>query len=154
MTVGMDADKQGKSIKMARIGLLEDNIRISRLCTTMLQHAGHQVIVYGHPRACLDELLSPPSLAVSQKSLSKKYAQLDALIIDLNLPDISGLEVVNHLVSHPQTRSLPFIFCSAASITEVEQALKLTGRACCIGKPFTYPELISAVAKMIALPTG
>ena len=35
---------------MARVGLLEDNARIARLCVTMLQFAGHSVELYEHPQ--------------------------------------------------------------------------------------------------------
>ncbi|MBO0781286.1 MAG: response regulator [Ktedonobacteraceae bacterium] len=128
---------------MAQIGLLEDNVRIARLCATMLQYAGHQVTVYEHPRQCLDDLLVTSS---SPPIASAKRVPLDMLIIDLNLPDISGLEVVNSLLAHPLTKSLPLIFCTAASALEINQVLQLTPHACCIGKPFTYQELTSAVS--------
>ena len=36
---------------MARIGLLEDNSRIAKLCVTMLGYAGHDVTVYSDPQA-------------------------------------------------------------------------------------------------------
>lgn len=135
---------------MAQIGLLEDNTRIARLCATMLQYAGHQVTVYDHPRKCLDDLLALPS---GQLSMRKMSATLDVLIIDLNLPDISGLEVVNSLNTHAHTKSLPLIFCTAASSNEVDRVLQLIPRARFISKPFTYQQLTSTVSNVVAALT-
>ena len=42
---------------MAQIGLLEDNARIAKLCTTFLHFAGHDVTIYEHPKKCLHALL-------------------------------------------------------------------------------------------------
>lgn len=138
---------------MTHIGLLEDNIRIARLCSTMLQYAGYEVIVYDHPRACLSALLHQPSPAerehiASQSSLAG--LPVDVLILDLNLPDIDGLEVVHTLYSHPRTHSLPLIFCTAASSSEVGKALRVAPSASFIGKPFTFQELTGAVKQALA----
>ena len=51
---------------MARVGLLEDNIRIAKLCVTMLNYAGHDVTLYMDAQECLQalaifDLLTSPS---------------------------------------------------------------------------------------------
>ncbi|MBE3561416.1 MAG: response regulator [Ktedonobacteraceae bacterium] len=133
---------------MAQVGLLEDNARIARLCATMLQYAGHEVIIYEHPRACLDELLEEK--ASTQVLTSKaKILPLDVLILDLNLPDISGLEVVRMLRTHQRTRSLPLIFCTAACSPEVNEALRLVPDASFLGKPFTLQDLAGVVSHAV-----
>src|SRR6266702_2386479 len=43
---------------MASVGLLEDNARIAKLCSTFLHFAGHQVTVYETSQECLQALLS------------------------------------------------------------------------------------------------
>ncbi|HEY7415304.1 MAG TPA: response regulator [Ktedonobacteraceae bacterium] len=140
---------------MAHIGLLEDNIRIARLCATMLQYAGYEVTVYDHPRACLSALLLQ-SLSPEKDEYEHATSQsdptglpVDVLILDLNLPDINGLEVVHALCSHPRTHSLPLIFCTAASSSEVVQALRVAPSASFIGKPFTFQELTGAVKQAL-----
>ena len=79
---------------MARIGLLEDNHRISKLCATMLNYVGHDVIVYIDGVECLDALsfLNPSLWQASSFSLP-----IDVLILDLHLPTLSGLEVLQTL---------------------------------------------------------
>ena len=145
--------KEMPGVTMAQVGLLEDNTRIAKLCATMLQYAGHRVIVYEHPRECLNALLSPsqtndgrhlPPLPVMPSALP-----VDVLILDLHLPDITGLEVLHSLRSHPRTQSLPLIFCTAATPTEIAKALRIAPQASFVEKPFTFQDLISAIASAL-----
>ncbi len=129
---------------MAQVGLLEDNIRIAKLCATMLQYAGHQVVIYKHPQECLRALL--PSLAGCQKLAS---VPVDILILDLHLPDIAGIDVLRSLCSHPNTQSLPLIFCTAATANEIALALHIAPHACFVEKPFTYQDLVSAIQQAL-----
>src|SRR5215831_6076174 len=106
---------------MARVGLLEDNSRIAKLCVTMLNLAGHEVTVYEHADECLNALFTVeiPQLGLGLQSFNPSRLNLpvEVLILDLHLPDINGFEVLRYLQSHPQTRSLPLIFCTAATDT-------------------------------------
>jgi CheY-like chemotaxis protein len=136
---------------MAQVGLLEDNARIAKLCATMLQYAGHHVIIYEHPRECLNDLLlgvvSRQAFAFSP--VATKTLPIDVLILDLHLPDMTGIEVLYSLRAHQRTQSLPLIFCTAATSAEVASALSIAPQACFIEKPFTFQELISAIANAL-----
>lgn len=140
---------------MAHVGLLEDNARIARLCATMLHYTGHQVTVYGHPRECLQALLPPEQkndTIQSQQDATRGALPVEVLILDLHLPDIDALDVLRHLQSHPQTKSLPLIFCTAASSTEVARALTIAPQAGIVEKPFSFQTLITAIASVLKLP--
>jgi CheY-like chemotaxis protein len=142
---------------MAQVGLLEDNTRIAGLCATMLQYAGHQVTIYEHPRECLQALL--PSKAPyngSEQNVHKFTSPslplpVDVLILDLHLPEIDGIEVLHHLLASPTTKSLPLIFCTAATPYEISRALSLAPHASFIEKPFTFRDLTSAITNVLAL---
>jgi CheY-like chemotaxis protein len=142
---------------MARVGLLEDNSRIAKLCVTMLNLAGHEVIVYDHASECLDALFAVGAaqngngtqpLVDSIKALLP-ILPVEVLILDLHLPDMNGFEVLHHLQSHPNTRSLPLIFCTAATDTEVQQALNIAPHACVVWKPFKLQSLTSAITEAL-----
>jgi CheY-like chemotaxis protein len=141
---------------MAYVGLLEDNARIAKLCSTMLQYAGHQVIVYEHPRDCLDALLPERARVQSASALplSKPLPRLpiDVLILDLHLPDIRGIEVLNYLRAYPMTQSLPLIFCTAAAASEIAAARKIAPYAVSVEKPFTFQELVTAISTVLKVP--
>ena len=131
---------------MAQVGLLEDNIRIARLCATMLQYAGHEVTIYEHPRECLDALVIVRDYRLRMyRSAFATSLPVDILMLDLHLPDISGIEVLRCLRAHPPTKSLPLIFCTAAPPAEIAQAFSIAPEASLIEKPFTFQELVARV---------
>ncbi|HLH62675.1 MAG TPA: response regulator [Ktedonobacteraceae bacterium] len=134
---------------MARVGLLEDNDRVAKLCATMLNFAGHQVTIYGHPRECLQALFSGKMPHSDIQVTQGSTLPVEVLILDLHLPDITGLEVLHRLQSHPQTRSLPLIFCTAATDSEVANAMKIAPRASLVPKPFKLQTLVSAIANVL-----
>lgn len=142
---------------MARIGLLEDNIRIARLCATMLHYAGHEVVIYANPQECLcaltPSLMRPPAsgfLDRGREDLS--MLPIDVLILDLHLPLMSGLEVLRLLKSCPRTCGLPLVFCTAATASEINGAFALAPNAVLVEKPFKLQALVAAIARV--LPTS
>jgi len=142
---------------MAHVGLLEDNSRIAKLCVTMLNLAGHEVTLYEHAEECLDALFKVEMTYYSSGAqalqepmkVSRSNLPVEVLILDLHLPDMNGFEVLHHLKSHPNTRSLPLIFCTAATDTEVQQALSIAPSACVVWKPFKLQALTSAISKAL-----
>lgn len=138
---------------MARVGLLEDNMRIAKLCVTMLNYAGHEVVLYGDAQSCL-QALSVLDLRKVPKELkaADTFAPLpiDVLILDLHLPTMPGLEVLRLLRSYPHTCVLPLIFCTAAPISEVNTALQIAPNATLVEKPFKLQTLVSAIAESLA----
>ena len=137
---------------MARVGLLEDNTRIARLCAMMLCYAGHEVSIYQHPRECLCALhLFSDTLPTGERYPLLKSLPIDVLILDLHLPDMTGIEIVHHLRSHPLTNSIPLIFCTAATPNEVSKAMSLVPKANFLEKPFSYGSLVSAIRNALQI---
>lgn len=137
---------------MACIGLLEDNSRIAKLCVTMLNFAGHEVIHYENAKECLNALFAVPTVYEGNSTIYtepistlRPYLPIEALILDLHLPDMNGFELLHHLETHPKTRSLPLIFCTAATENEVNQALRIAPGAWVVEKPFKLQALITAI---------
>ena len=139
---------------MARVGLLEDNARIAKLCATMLQFAGHSVEIYEHPRTCLNALLLPVAKSDGKIHTLVSYFSdlpIEVLILDLQLPEMTGIEVLRHLQEHAHTRDLPLIFCTASNPSEISQALRVAPRATVVEKPFKLDALVSAVLSALSL---
>lgn len=140
---------------MARVGLLEDNSTIARLATTMLNHVGHQVIVYENPIECLAALAltdAPGGPRSSREATTNLTLPFELLILDLHLPEIGGLHILKLLQEHPHTRSLPLIFCTAATEREIAHAFQLAPQARLVEKPFKMQALLSAVTCVLKVP--
>ncbi len=136
---------------MAHIGLLEDNARIAKLCTTFLHLAGHDVTIYEHPKKCLHALLlNGGNERASNASVVRTFCDcmlpIEVLILDLSLPDIDGVEVVWQLQSQPRTQRLPLILCTAAPASEIARALRIAPQASIVTKPFKLETLIAAIS--------
>jgi CheY-like chemotaxis protein len=134
---------------MAQVGLLEDNPRIAKLCATMLHYVGHQVTLYKHPDECLQALLPAKAvydhLAPAYIAPAVLALPIDVLILDLYMPDITGIEVLQKLRAHPHTHALPLILCTAATPAEIARALNLAPQAIVVEKPFRLQTLTSAI---------
>lgn len=138
---------------MALVGLLEDNVRIAKMSATMLHYLGHEVIVYAHARECLQALSIPETTTDGQQSSPEGSAcaplPVEVLILDLHLPEIDGIEVLQRLRAYPHTRSLPLIFCTAATPLEVDRAMRIAPNASVVVKPFKLQTLTSAIANAL-----
>jgi len=62
--------------------------------------------------------------------------QIDLILCDINMPEMSGIETLIRLRAHPQTKQIPVIMCTSVSEKgQVLQALK-AGANSYIVKPF------------------
>lgn len=70
----------------------------------------------------------------------------DLIILDVNMPDMSGYDIARHLKSQPETRDIPIIFVSA--LGEIEDKVKAfrAGGVDYITKPFQVEEVLARVA--------
>jgi class 3 adenylate cyclase/tRNA A-37 threonylcarbamoyl transferase component Bud32 len=72
-------------------------------------------------------------------------AQPDAVVCDVNMPDLDGFEVLRRVRADPATVALPFILLTSADEREnVRKAMQM-GADDFISKPFKRQELIDAV---------
>ena len=138
---------------MARVGLLEDNARIAKLCVTMLNYAGHDVMLYMDAQECLQNLsvldLIPFPSTQAGGSSEPDPLPIDVLILDLHLPTMPGLDVLRVLRSHPRTSLLPLIFCTAAPTSEINTALSIAPDATLVEKPFKLQTLVTAISSSL-----
>jgi CheY-like chemotaxis protein len=70
----------------------------------------------------------------------------DLLILDINMPEVTGLDMVEFLRRRPETKNLPIVMLSSeAADTMVDKALEL-GADSYIMKPVTIEELEKAMS--------
>lgn len=70
----------------------------------------------------------------------------DLLILDINMPEVTGLDMIEFLRRRPDTKNLPIVMLSSeAADTMVDKALEL-GADSYVMKPVTIEELEKAMA--------
>jgi PAS domain S-box-containing protein len=75
----------------------------------------------------------------------------DLIMLDLNLPDMHGLDVLRRLKSDPATADIPVIIVSAdATQTQITRLLN-SGAAAYITKPFNLKEFLGTIDKTLEL---
>jgi two-component system chemotaxis response regulator CheY len=74
--------------------------------------------------------------------------KFDLALVDINMPDIHGLEVIKLMRSSPQHRSVPVVVISSeASQRDRERGLAL-GADSWLAKPFTPEQLVETVRRV------
>ncbi|HBE21121.1 MAG TPA: hybrid sensor histidine kinase/response regulator [Cyanobacteria bacterium UBA11149] len=120
----------------ANILIVDDTPDNLRLLSTMLQSQGYQV----------------------RKALSGKFAlqgvemaKPDLILLDINMPQMSGYEVCQHLKSNPQTCEIPVIFLSALDQVSDKVEAFAVGGVDYITKPFQSEEVLARINNQLTL---
>jgi CheY-like chemotaxis protein len=75
--------------------------------------------------------------------------QPDLILLDLNLPDIAGSEVLNRLRADPQTRGIPVVVVSADVTPGQIERLLAAGARAYLGKPLDVQEFLRVVDEVL-----
>lgn len=93
------------------------------------------------------------SLATSGRDALERLKVLtpDLILLDLMMPEMSGLEVCRIIKSHPEYKDIPVIFLTASmEESHLVEAYSL-GASDYVTKPFRKPELLARIATQITL---
>ncbi|MDX1992687.1 MAG: response regulator [bacterium] len=119
---------------MGKILYVEDNEQNMRLVRKILKHAGYEVV---------EAIDGMSGLDVAARELP------DLILMDVNLPDIDGLEATARLKSTPHLSRIPIIALTAnAMVGDREKALQ-AGCDDYLPKPISKDQLLQAVHSYI-----
>lgn len=117
--------------------VIEDDPDLMRLLCHTLKSAGFQVVpAYGGEDALRKVKLHKP----------------DLILTDLAMPKISGVEVIHHVKSDPETKHIPCVAVTAFMWDSIAQSASQVGCDSFVSKPFNSVRLLQEVAKYVALP--
>jgi CheY-like chemotaxis protein len=74
----------------------------------------------------------------------------DLIVLDINMPKMSGVDCLQKLKSDTNTASIPVVMFSTASLFNCQQEYIQLGAASFLTKPYCYDELVSMVGKICA----
>ena len=78
--------------------------------------------------------------------------ELIALFLDLNLPGVSGLEILEKIKSQDRTRNLPVIVMTSSNSPQDLEKCREYGVSCYVQKPVTFANFTKAVADSFHAP--
>src|SRR5207244_5389382 len=88
------------------------------------------------------------TLAEARAALQDRHAPLDAMLLDLHLPDGSGLDLLRELRATAATRPLPVIVLTAEGDERVLGEVEELGAAL-LTKPFSPSKLTARITAML-----
>ena len=114
--------------------VVDDEIHIVHIVAIKLRNNGYEVISADNGAEALE-------LALREKP--------DIVVTDYQMPVMTGLELVEKLREHDQTKDIPVIMLTARSFAieqEKQEALQISG---CLSKPFSPRELLGDVEDIL-----
>lgn len=73
----------------------------------------------------------------------------DAIITDINMPDVNGLELINFVKTNPNYNHIPMVIVSTEKSDEDRRRGMALGAGAYVTKPFKAEELKDAVSKIL-----
>lgn len=113
--------------------IVEDSRSQAEVLKALLKSEGHQVEVFGEGLACIEAL---------------KTRRFDFYLIDWNLPDIGGDEVLKYIREHCGWAA-PVMFCTARTEEESAADILRLGADDYLPKPIRYMEFMARVEALL-----
>jgi CheY-like chemotaxis protein len=134
----LQTKQQDASMPSKLILAVDDDTIFLELLEELLKDEGYPV------QACTQGDQCPPTVKELQPAL---------VILDVRLPQLSGLAVVDLLKRDPQTAAIPVLVCSASTpaLQTAERRLQEHGVQI-LPKPFDLQELLDKIKQMIGSP--
>ncbi|HVR43516.1 MAG TPA: response regulator [Thermoanaerobaculia bacterium] len=77
------------------------------------------------------------------------HHRFDAVVTDINMPDINGLELVSFLKSHPTYREIPVLVVSTEGSAEDRRRAEALGAEEYLVKPFEPVDLVEKLRRLL-----
>jgi two-component system chemotaxis response regulator CheY len=77
---------------------------------------------------------------------------VDLVLADLNMPDMNGMEMIDHMKSDPLLAKLPVVVVSSEGDRTVLDSLQARGVREVVRKPFQAPLLREVVERVLGIP--
>jgi two-component system, cell cycle response regulator DivK len=122
-----------------RILVVEDNELNMKLLNDVLEAHGYEV------------------MSTARGAVALEWARQhrpDLILMDLQLPDLSGLEATRQLKSDPETRGIPIIAVTAFAMAGDEKRALDHGCDAYVAKPIVLRSFLTLIANFIGLPEG
>lgn len=112
----------------------DDDEDILALVTAVLERSGHEVTGVRDGAEALESL---------------QRQSPDLVVLDISMPEVDGLEVLQRIRSSAETSELPVVLLSARAQEDDVRLGYATGASAYVRKPFSPRELADRVAQLL-----
>lgn len=78
-----------------------------------------------------------------------EIAPFDLMLLDLNMPDMHGLEVLRFVLTHPSCHTTPIVILTTKGDEQSRSEATAAGAACYLTKPFKPQDLASQIQDLL-----
>jgi two-component system, cell cycle response regulator DivK len=75
----------------------------------------------------------------------------DLILMDIQLPDVSGLEVTKWLKEDPELQAIPVVAVTAFAIDGDEERIRESGCQAYLSKPISVPQFIETIRRFLGV---
>jgi two-component system phosphate regulon response regulator PhoB len=122
---------------MPAVLVIDDDVFIRELLMLHLRKAGHSASSAADPALGIKAVLESPP---------------DLILLDVDMPYMSGLDVLRALKADEKSRHIPVVMLTAHTDDETWMAATEAGANAYLTKPIEHDELISTVGKWLKVP--
>lgn len=118
-----------------RVVVADDSLSVRRALEQLMEDAGFEVAVARDGFEALAAIQAKPT---------------HALLVDLEMPRMNGLEVTRNLRNSAETRDLPVVMITSRATDKHQAMAEQAGVTRMLGKPFSEDTLVALVRNLIA----
>jgi putative two-component system response regulator len=122
--------------QVGRIFVVDDDREIRNVLRALLEPAGYEVVEFAFATTAIEAL---------------RDGSPDLVLLDLDLPDRSGHEVLEDIRSDPSTRLIPVVMLTGQATRERKMRAIREGVTDFITKPFSPEELLPRIRSLVML---
>jgi chemosensory pili system protein ChpA (sensor histidine kinase/response regulator) len=120
---------------ITRVVVADDSLSVRRALEQLMQDAGFEVATARDGFEALAAVQAKPT---------------HALLVDLEMPRMNGLEVTRSLRNHEETRELPVVMITSRATDRHQAMAAEAGVTRMLGKPFSEDSLVALVRELVA----
>ncbi len=130
----------GSDLELKHILVADDEAHIGRIIKLKMEQGPFRVTLAFDGQEAIDVL--------------EQEGTLDAAVLDVMMPRMSGLDVLGRIRSGDRHREMPCIILTAAGEEEYEQEARKSGATAFLTKPFSPKKLYALIAELTGVETG
>jgi chemotaxis protein histidine kinase CheA len=127
--------RQRAQARRQRVLVVDDAISVRKAVSQLLEDAGYEVLTARDGFDALQQLQATP---------------VDAVITDLEMPQLNGLELTRQLRQAPALQALPVVMITSRTTDKHRQAAQEAGVSHYLTKPYTDGELLALLRQLLA----